>query len=154
MRSSVPLPPLYAPLLHLTASIDRSVTAALQAAMATENQDANDLKSPKEAAASKVSKDSSEADAKEGLTETKESKPKGSGRADCLCSLCHRMLPLSEFSGSQKKKKRNARKCLTCALLPVVPGSSGPRTPRTRKKAEPGECTAAAAVACVICNVT
>jgi hypothetical protein len=80
-----------------------------------------------------------EADAKEGLTETKESRPKGSGRADFLCFVCNRMLPLSEFSGSQKKKKRDGRKCLTCALLPVPPGISAPRTPRMRKKAAEGD---------------
>ena len=99
----------------------------------------NGPKSPKEEKAAKRARDSSEADAKEGLTEAKESRPKGSGRADCLCFVCNRMLPLSEFSGSQKKKKRDGRKCLTCALLPVPPGISAPRTPRMRKKAAEGD---------------
>ena len=116
--------------------------------MATEFQDdevalspkeAADTTSPKQPRTSKRSKSSGEANAKDGTAEPKESKPKGSGRADCLCFVCNRMLPLSEFSGSQKKKKRDSRKCLTCALLPIASGVSAPRTPRNRKKADAGE---------------
>ncbi len=119
--------------------------------MASEVHEAVGTKAPKEGKAAKRARDTGEADAKEGATETKEPKPKGSGRADCLCFVCNRMLPLSEFSGSQKKKKRDSRKCLTCALLPVPAGISAPRTPRTRKKAAEGDYSAAAATRFALC---
>ncbi len=112
--------------------------------MASEVQEAMGAKSPKEEKITKRAKVSGDSDAKDGLTEAKESKPKGSGRADCLCFVCNRTLPLSEFSGSQKKKKRDARKCLTCALLPVPSGASA-RTSRTRKKSAEGDAAAALA---------
>ena len=106
--------------------------------MATEIKEtkSKEPKTPKEPQAAKEAIESNESGVKDIAAETKEPKPKG--RADCLCFVCNRMLPLSEFSGSQKKKKRDARKCLTCALLPVPPGVSAPRTPRIRKKASTG----------------
>ena len=87
---------------------------SLQSSMASQVEQPDSPKS------SSGARDAQDADAKGGAAEPKEPKPKGSGRADCLCFVCNRILPLSEFSGSQKKKKRDCRKCLTCALLPVL----------------------------------
>jgi hypothetical protein len=110
------------------------------------------VEQPDSPKSSSGARDTQDADAKAGAAEPKEPKPKGSGRADCLCFVCNRVLPLSEFSGSQKKKKRDCRKCLTCALLPVPPGVSAPRTPRPRKKsADSGEVAAFVWVCVRVC---